>query len=277
MNSNNILLGTSGWSYKEWERIFYREGEKSKLRAYSRVFSTVEINSTWYRYPSKRMVMGWLRYSPSNFVFTAKMPRVITHEKKLGAKGSVLGDLETFLEIMEPLQLNGKLGCLLIQLPPSYDYNPDNLEAFLEQLSPQFRFAIEFRNLSWMREETWQLLKKHNVAYTNVDEPLLPPEVHVTSDFAYFRFHGRGEKPWFNYLYKKEEIKLWIPKLMKASMQVRKVYGYFNNHFHGYAPENCLSLIERLQPLTQQQIEAKKRISKKQVGLTSYFTDKSSS
>ena len=123
--NSNILLGTSGWSYKEWEGSLYKKGEKSKLRAYSRIFPTVEIDSTWYRYPSKGMVMGWLRYSPSDFVFTAKLPKVITHEKKLGLKGEVKEDLESFLNLMQPLQLNGKLGCLLIQLPPSYEYNLD--------------------------------------------------------------------------------------------------------------------------------------------------------
>ncbi len=272
--SQGILLGTSGWSYKEWEGNFYRKGEKRKLRAYTRVFQTVEIDSTWYRYPSKGIVMGWLRYSPPDFVFTAKMPKIITHQKKLGLVDDVQADLDNFLDIMQPLQLNGKLGCLLIQLPPSYDYNPENLEAFFKMLSPQFRFAIEFRNLSWMRKETWRLLKKYGVAYTNVDEPLLPSEVHITTDFTYFRWHGRGEKPWFNYLYKKEELEPWIPKVKKASKQVKRVYGFFNNHFHGYAPENCLSLMEKLLPLTPQQVEVKKRISKKQVGLAGYFQNK---
>lgn len=273
MSRDNIFLGTSGWSYKEWEGSFYRKGEKRKLRAYSRVFQTVEIDSTWYRYPSKGTVMGWLRYSPSDFVFAAKIPKVITHEKKLGLEGNVQADLDAFLKLMQPLQLNGKLACLLIQLPPSYEYYPENLEAFFEMLSPQFRFAVEFRNLAWMREETWGLLKKYDVAYTNVDEPLLPPEVHITTDFTYFRWHGRGKRPWFNYLYKKEELEPWIPKVVKASKQVKKVYGYFNNHFHGHAPENCLSLIERLLSLTPAQAEVKERISKKQAGLTSFFSD----
>ncbi len=215
--------------------------------------------------------MGWLRYSPSDFVFTAKIPKVVTHEKKLGLEGEVQADLEAFLEIMQPLQLNGKLGCLLVQLPPSYEYNPENLEAFFKMLQSPFRFAIEFRNLSWIRDETWQLLEKYRIAYANVDEPLLPPEVHITADFTYFRWHGRGRKPWFNYLYKKEELEPWIPRVKEASKQVKKVYGYFNNHFHGYAPENCLNVIEMLQPLTPQQTEAKSRISKKQVGLTGFF------
>ncbi|UCB61464.1 MAG: DUF72 domain-containing protein [Candidatus Bathyarchaeota archaeon] len=271
MNDDNVLLGTSGWSYKEWEGLFYRKGEKHKLRAYARIFRTVEIDSTWYRFPSKGTVMGWARYSPSNFVFAAKIPKVISHEKQLGLKGKVESDVEAFLDIMQPLQLNGKLGCLLIQLPPSYGYNPQNLEAFFDMLSPQFRFAVEFRNLSWMREETWKLLEKHNVAYTIVDEPLLPPDVHITSDFAYFRWHGHGKKPWFNYHYKEEELDPWVPKVLEVSKQAKQVYGYFNNHFHGYAPDNCLSMIERLVGLAPHQQEAQQRVRKKQVGLTSFF------
>lgn len=271
MNPTTILLGTSGWSYKEWEGPFYSKGESRKLRAYSRVFPTVEIDSTFYRYPSKGTVMGWLRYSPPNFVFTAKLPKLITHDKKLGLRADVTADLENFLAVMEPLQLNGKLGCLLIQLPPSYEYNPTNLEAFLDRLPPQFRFAIEFRNLTWLREETWQMLKQHNVAYTNVDEPLLPPDVHITTDFSYFRWHGKGTTPWFDYLYRKEELEPWVPKITEASRQAKHVYGYFNNHFHGYAPENCLTLLERILPLTPQQAEAKKRMSRKQAGLSDFF------
>ena len=273
MSANNILLGTSGWSYKEWEGSFYTKGEKRKLRAYSRVFSTVEIDSTFYRPPSKGAVMGWVRYSPSNFIFTAKLPKIITHDKKMGLKDDVQADLDSFLNIMEPLQLNGKLGCLLIQLPPSYNYNPKNLEAFFQTLPPRFKFAAEFRNLSWMREETWRLLKKYNIAYTNVDEPLLPPEVHITADFAYFRWHGQGESPWFDYLYPEEELRPWVPKVLEASKQVKQVYGYFNNHYHGYAAENCLSMIEKTLALTPQQAEAKKRISKKQSSLANFFQE----
>ncbi len=271
MSKENIFLGTSGWSYGEWEGIFYRKGEKRKLRAYSRVFKTVEIDSTFYRYPSKGMVMGWLRYSPSDFVFAAKIPKVITHDKKLGLKEEVKADLEAYLELMRPLQLGGKLACLLIQLPPKYDYNPENLKSFFELLDPLFKYAVEFRNLSWMRNETWSLLKKYNVAYTNVDEPLLPPEVHLTADFTYFRWHGRGERPWFDYLYEKVELDEWVPKVEEAARNVKKVYGYFNNHFHGYAPENCLYLIERLGLLSEQQKRAKMKAASKQSQLGSFF------
>ena len=271
MSKENILLGTSGWSYREWEGHFYKKGEKRKLRAYSRVFKTVEIDSTFYRYPSKGMVMGWLRYSPSDFVFAAKLPKVITHDKKLRLKEGVKADLLAYLELMRPLQLGGKLACLLIQLPPKYDYNPDNLESFFEFLDPLFKYAVEFRNLSWMRNETWSLLKKYGIAYTNVDEPLLPPEVHLTADFTYFRWHGRGERPWFDYLYEKAELDEWVPKVEETAKNVKKVYGYFNNHFHGYAPENCLYLIEKLGLLSKEQKRAKEKAASKQSQLGSFF------
>jgi uncharacterized protein YecE (DUF72 family) len=258
----NILLGTSGWSYVEWEGTFYQKGEKRKLRAYSNVFKTVEIDSTFYRVPSKGVVMGWLRYSPSDFVFTAKMPKTITHDKKLGLKGDLKSDLETFFEVMRPLQLGGKLACFLIQLPPKYDFNPENLISFFKMLDPRFRYAVEFRHLSWMRDETWNLLKEYDVAYANVDEPLLPPEVHLTSDFAYFRWHGRGEKPWFDYRYSKDELDSWVPKVQEAASKVKKVVGYFNNHFHGYAPENCLYLLEKLGLLSEEQKRSKSAIAR---------------
>ena len=271
MSKENIYLGTSGWSYREWEGVFYKKSEKRKLRAYSKVFKTVEIDSTFYRYPLKDMVMGWLRYSPSDFIFTAKMPKVITHDKKLGLKEDVKADLEAYLELMRPLQLGGKLGCLLIQLPPKYDYNPGNLASFFELLDPSFRYAIEFRNLSWVRDETWTLLKEYDVAYTIVDEPLLPPDVHLTTDFAYFRWHGRGEKPWFDYLYEKQEIDKWVPRVEATAGKVKKVYGYFNNHYHGYAPENCLYLIEKLGLLSESQRKMKEKSKIKQSKLEGYI------
>lgn len=271
MSASNIFLGTCGWSYKEWEGPFYNKGEKNKLRAYSQVFSTAEIDSTFYRYPSKGTVMGWLRYSPSDFVFAAKLPKLITHDKKLGMKGDVQADLERFLDIMQPLQLDGKLACLLIQLSPSYKFNPENLEAFFKILPAPYRFAVEFRNLSWMREETWQILNKYRVAYVNVDEPLLPADIHLTTDFAYFRWHGKGDKPWFDYKYSAEELEPWMPKIREASAQVKRVFGYFNNHFHGYAPENCLSLIERLGLQTEAQKKVRSKIAEKQTGLADFF------
>ena len=271
MSESNIHLGTSGWSYSEWEGPFYRKGEKRKLRAYSTVFKIVEINSTFYRNPSKGTVMGWLKYAPSDFVFAAKLPKLITHDKRLGLKGDVKANLTVYFDLMRPLQLGGKLGCFLIQLPPSCDCNLSNLESFFGLLDPLFRYAVEFRNSSWLRDETWDLLKKYDVAYTIVDEPLLPSEVHLTADFAYFRWHGRGEKIWFDYRYSNEELDPWVSKVQETSKSVKKIYGFFNNHYHGYAPENCLYLLEKIGLLTDTQKKAKEKSKIKQAQLGSFF------
>src|SRR5512136_2961513 len=103
------MMGTSGWSYKEWIGPFYSKTDKSMLRAYTQVFRTVEIDSTFYRYPSKGTVMGWTRYSPEGFVYAAKLPGLITHDKKLSLGEGVEQDLERFVNLMEPLVLGGKL------------------------------------------------------------------------------------------------------------------------------------------------------------------------
>jgi len=271
--AGNLFLGTSGWSYREWVGPFYSKEDKSLLRAYTKVFNTVEIDSTFYRYPSKGMVMGWTKYSPEGFVFTAKLPRTITHEKKLDLSQGVEEHLQKFIGLMEPLWLGGKLGCMLIQLPPKFDYKPQVMEDFFKILPTHVRFAVEFRDHSWMRPETWALLEKYKVAYTIVDEPLLPPEVHLTSSIAYFRWHGHGTRPWYNYRYDRKQLEPWIPKVKDAGQKVEKVLGYFNNHYHGYAVENCLQVLEMLGIQTPQQAIVENKVENhfKSVGKTKEF------
>ena len=257
---DKILLGCSGWSYKEWIGPFYKTEEKSMLKAYSEVFKTAEINSTFYAYPSKGTVLGWLKYTKPEFIFTAKLPKIITHKKKLDLELDIEEDVKRFCELMQPLQLNGKLGCILIQMPPGVKFNIGLLEGFFKILPMEFRFAIEFRDLSWLQEETWRFLEKYRIAYTIVDEPLLPPEVKVTADIAYIRWHGKGERPWYNYCYEKKELESWMPKVKETAKKSEKVYGYFNNHFHGYAVKNCLEPMEMLDTLTPEQRIAKKSV-----------------
>ncbi|MEM2279899.1 MAG: DUF72 domain-containing protein [Nitrososphaerota archaeon] len=243
---SRILLGTSGWSYDEWVGPVYRSKSEPKLKRYSEFFKTVEIDSSFYVYPRSEVVVAMAYSVPEGFIFTAKAPQEITHRLELDVKARAINTLEKFTEIMKPLNRAGMLGCILLQLPPKMENSPDMLETFLEAVDKDFRYAIEFRHPYWLNEETCKILTDNKVAYTIVDEPLLPPEVRVTSDFAYIRWHGRGYNPWYNYLYSVDELGDWVPKIREVSRTVEVVYGYFNNHFHGYAVYNCIQVLEML-------------------------------
>ncbi|NJD78012.1 MAG: DUF72 domain-containing protein [Candidatus Methanoperedens sp.] len=255
-----IRLGCSGWDYRDWADVFYKDKDESKLRAYSRIFNTAEINSTFYSFPQPGIVFGWARYTPQDFKFSVKLNRLITHEKMLEISKGVGDDLKRFCELMKPLQEAGKLVCILVQLPPKMKFRKDRVKEFLEILPPDLHFALEYRNETWLTDEAHNLLADHNVATVAVDEPLLPPEIRRTSDIVYVRWHGRGEKMWYNYHYSKDELAAWIPKLKEMS-QSADIYGYFNNHYHGYAPENCIDVLEMLGMATPEQIEMRQRIS----------------
>ena len=263
-----LRFGTSGWDYEEWLGVFYRSSTESKLAAYARVFNTAEINSSFYRPPTKGMVFGWLRYSPDDFVFTAKVPQTVTHDRRLDVAKRAEEELRAFCEIMDPLNDAGKLGPLLLQLPPSLRFDPLGVKAFFETLPHRYKWAIEFRHRSWLVPEAYDLLRDHGVAYTIVDEPLLPPDVHLTAPFAYIRWHGHGKDPWYDYRYTEAEVREWAPKVQQIAEASDPVYGFFNNHYHGYAPENCLQILEMLGAITSTQRDMKSHIEDFREGIT---------
>lgn len=256
---SEIRIGTSGWDYADWVGVFYLE-PKRKFEYYSKVFSTVEVDSTFYSLPSPRLIYSWNRRAPQNFVFAVKIPKIITHKKELKLELGVEDDLNLFLNLMSPLKNSNKLGPLLFQFPPSLKFDLGLLEDLLEILPKDFLFAIEFRHESWLRDEIFRLLRKYNVAYTIVDEPLLPPICEITANFAYIRWHGRGSRPWYYYRYKREELEEWLPRVRDVSSRVEVVYGYFNNHFHGFACESALMVLEMLGILTPEQAKVKERV-----------------
>ncbi len=123
--------------------------------------------------------------------------------------------------------------------------HPKNLEAFFQMLDTTFRNALEFRNTTWLipNIETVPLLKQYGVASTIVDEPLLPPEIHLIADFAYFRWQGKGKNIWFDYQYNEEELQPWVPKIQKTANNVKKAYGHFN--YNGYAQKTVHYCLKR--------------------------------
>lgn len=233
------LLGTSGWSYPEWKGRFYPEdlSQRKWLPFYAEHFNTIEINMTFYRFPKPETLKGWLDKTPSNFTFTLKANRQITHYKKLQ---DVKGDLRYFYMLADSLQ--ERLGCILFQLPPSLTKNMDLLQDFLSHLSPNHKNVIEFRHESWFAEDVYSLLRTHKVIFCVVSSPELPDDIVETAETSYFRFHGRIG--WYKYNYTDEELKDWAEAIKKTKSKERFIY--FNNDYHAYAVANCKKLGEYL-------------------------------
>ena len=247
---SKVFAGTSGWSYNEWVGTIYPTKSTPKLKQYSTIFSSVEIDSTFYAYPRKELIHGWIKNTPVGFKFAAKLPKVITHEKKLEKSQE---DLEKFLDLMQPMHEVGKLGALLIQLPPSFRKDSEKtLESFLQILPSDFKFALEFRDKSWEASDTKDILCRYGVANVITDSPL-ELRTEPTADWSFIRFHGRGKRIWFDYRYSQEEISRLASELEQIKSQSSIVYAYFNNHYGANAVENALQLLEITGNLTSSQ------------------------
>jgi len=232
-----IYLGTSGWSYDHWVDNFYPKkiDKRDWLNFYSKKFNTVEVNASFYRLPFKNMVKGWKNKTPDEFHLTFKGSNLITHKKKLK-------DVEEYLDKFNSRfkMLGNKKGAILWQLPPSLSRNDDLLEKFLSNLNSKFDQAIEFRHKSWFTKKIYGLLEKYEIGFCIISSPDFKTDLKVTTDFAYFRWHGKNN--WYRYNYSEDELKKWAKKIKKLDLE--NVYGYFNNDFKGYAPKNCLQLKE---------------------------------
>jgi uncharacterized protein YecE (DUF72 family) len=273
-------LGCSGWNYGEipekggWINIFYPNKQSKRLRYYSEFFNTVEMDSTFYEEfyskMTKGLFFGMVKATPQNFEFSIKVPERITHIKKLDINKDVIFDFKEFLDKILPLYNSGKLGAILIQLPPSFSIEYFNtLEKFLENIprkpennrinntikkaNNDYQYAIEFRHPSWNTEGPWELLKHYNIANVITDSPekenlsFLSNSLVTSVDHSFIRFHGRNTSPghyWYNYLYTKKELEPWIHKVRKLKNQTKKLRIYFNNHYGGKAIINALQFKE---------------------------------
>ncbi|MDW8034663.1 MAG: DUF72 domain-containing protein [Nitrososphaerota archaeon] len=256
---NNILIGTSGWSYKDWLNVFYTS-DKKMFQQYAKFFKTVEIDSSFYKQPTQSFIQTIAKTSPKDFIFSIKVPKTVTHVKLMNLEKGAMKDLKTFLDTLAPLKNANKLGAVLFQLPPKPIEAFKGFEAFLKSLPDSYSFVIEFRDSSWIKEDVFKLLSDNNVGYCIVDEPLLPTMLKVTGEFSYVRFHGRGSRPWYYYDYRLEELKEWKIKLEDLSKNSKRVYVYFNNHFKGYAVKNALQMMRIMENIEKHQEEALNKI-----------------
>jgi uncharacterized protein YecE (DUF72 family) len=228
-------IGTSGWHYDHWREEFYPTGlPKSRwLEFYSKQFSTVELNNSFYRLPSEKAFANWRDSSPEAFVFAVKVSRFITHIKRLKDTAEPVANFMARASLLE-----GKLGPLLYQLPGSMKRDYQVLEEFLKTLPENSRNVFEFRDDSWFDRGIFELLRHYNAGFCIYDMPDLTTPVIATSDFAYVRFHGSRQL--YSSCYSEKELEDWALKI--AGLEVRKVYAYFNNDAGGFAIGNALML-----------------------------------
>ncbi len=238
-------IGTMGWSYDFWKGNFYSEGAKDLLEEYAKNFDSVEMDSTFYRIPSRNTVMKWKEEVPDNFIFSAKFPRKITHIKMLS---DCREELDVFLEHMS--LLGDKLGPMLLQLPPSFKpEKAEILKDFLSVLPDGYRYAVEIRNKKWLNEEFYDILRNEAVALALIDHPWMPEMNTITADFTYIRWEGDRNKV-NGRLGKIErdrsgEIKEWGMKI-RDFLDTVEVYGYFSKTYSGFPPQDVRMLLENI-------------------------------
>ncbi len=196
-------IGTSGYSYKSWDRTFYgHTPKKRQLEYYSTQFPTVEINATFYRLPSESMVSGWSERVDEDFVYAVKGSRFITHMKKLA---KLDGALDKYFDRLKTMR--EKVGAVLWQLPGILKRDDRRLDEFLAQLPSDYRHAFEFRHPSWYDDAIFNILKKYDVAHVALSSGGMPMNLSITTDFVYIRFHGLEGGAAHDYT--RKELKPW--------------------------------------------------------------------
>ena len=230
-----VLVGTSGYNYTEWRGSFYPEklSPKKMLPFYAERLPTVEINYTFYRMPTERLLAGWSDLTPDHFRFTLKAPRRITHEARLRDTGDPTG---AFCGAAR--SLGSKLGVLLFQLPPWFRKNLDVFDDFLAVLPPGVRAAFEFRHASWHDTAVFERLRSRQLALCIADSERMTTPMEVTADYAYFRLRDEGYRP--------EDIARWAETIAAGTRGCREVFVYFKHEDKGKGPEFARQFVEAL-------------------------------
>lgn len=244
-----IKFGCTGWSYEGWVGTFYPKSLQNSnwLKYYSKIFDLTEINSTYYRIPTRVMAKKWEYDTPSSFRFTAKFPRIITHEKRLK---EVKSEVSEFLSAMSPLK--NKIFGFVIQLPPSltFDEARPRLQELFDYLPKFYKYPIEGRHESWFSTEAISFLSEQNYCLVWNEIEGISNTHPLTSDFVYIRLIGDRSIPdsQFGRVLKNRDslITKWAEKLEKIKEKVGLALVLSNNHFEGFAPATTNSLRMKL-------------------------------
>ena len=230
-----IWIGTSGYNYPEWKGTFYpADLPASKMLAfYAARFPTVEINYTFYRLPTEKLVAGWAAGTPAPYKLTLKAPKRITHDKRLRDVGELV---RVFCQVAGTL--GDKLGVLLFQLAPNFKIDLAVFDAFLTDLPPGARAAFEFRHPSWFDEAVYERLRARNLALCIADSDKLSTPVVATANYGYFRLRDEG--------YQDADIVGWADTIRAHQDQWKDTFVYFKHEESGKGPEFARRLSELL-------------------------------
>jgi uncharacterized protein YecE (DUF72 family) len=236
-----VHIGCSGWNYRDWKEAVYGGAPAREwLPLYAERFDTVEVNNTFYRLPKVTAVERWVEQTPSDFIFTVKASRYLTHVKRL--RGLDTG-VQRFFDAIAPLRESGKLGPVLWQLPENFHRDDERLEQALRALPPG-RHGFEFRHETWFAPDVYALLRDHGAALVIGDHPKRPFQTReLTADWTFVRFHSGRRGRHGNY--SASELETWARRLRQWRRRV-EVFAYFNNDWKAYAPRNAQRLSQLL-------------------------------
>jgi uncharacterized protein YecE (DUF72 family) len=235
---NEVRIGCSGWSYRDWREDFYRGAPASRwLEHYASVFDTVEVNATFYRLPMRSTVRAWSEQVPDGFVFAVKGSRYLTHMRRLRDMKDGLG---RFWERLEPMIEAGRLGPVLWQLPGRFERDDETLAAALDSLPGDAEHCFEFRHPSWFAADVYTLLEEHGASLAiGHDARRQLPQASPVGPLAYLRLHYGARGRAGNY--SDRELEGWHRRIA-AWRARRRVFAYLNNDWRGFAPRNALEL-----------------------------------
>ncbi|HEY72329.1 MAG: DUF72 domain-containing protein [Chloroflexi bacterium] len=246
-----ILIGTSGFSYKDWVGPVYPKGlpKAEWLPFYAAEFPTCELNFSYYRIPNARTLSRMADKVPEGFLFTVKAYKGITHERET-AQATLAEQIEQLVTGLAPLIEAKKFACVLLQFPYSFHANQTNrdyIKRVREGLG-NLPAVVEFRSREWINERTFGELRALDLGFCCVDQPrfknLVPPVAVATGPVAYVRFHGRNRAKWwqhdeawerYDYTYSGKELEEWLPKIRQLDEEAPLTLVYMNNHWQGQA------------------------------------------
>jgi uncharacterized protein YecE (DUF72 family) len=233
-HSTICRIGTSGYQYNHWQPVFYPQHipRKEWFTYYAKRFDTVEINNTFYQLPEPATFERWHDRAPRNFRYALKFSRYGTHLKKLKDPKDILSK---FLDRAE--QLKTFLGPILVQLPPRWKPDAGRLAAFLSEAPRRHRWAVEFRDPSWLTDKIFSVLETHQAALCIHD--MIPNHCRrLTTDWTYLRFHGSR----YAGSYSDRSLSDWGDWINRRLSENSDLYAYFNNDDQGYAVKNAFDL-----------------------------------